>query len=217
MYNRLRKEKKGFTLVEIIVVLVILAILAAFTIPAMLGYIESTRKTAVQQEGHIMLTAFRAAFTEEYASGITKETRKYYDSRDKSNSNFVITCWSFKPSNYADIHTEENKDSSNQIAKKIVEKYLQKDLTYCENGDYSGKSVKDAANNAGKNSAVLIIYNGFGVIKEFDYYHNGYMWQYKNGTYTTYSSADNAGFPKVGGQKGEGANRIGTISKGDWE
>ncbi|MGV8906653.1 MAG: leucine-rich repeat protein [Acetobacterium sp.] len=37
-------NKKGFTLVEIIVVLVILAILAAFTIPTMLGYISSSQE-----------------------------------------------------------------------------------------------------------------------------------------------------------------------------
>lgn len=36
-------NNKGFTLVEIIVALTILGILAAFTIPAMLGYIEKAR------------------------------------------------------------------------------------------------------------------------------------------------------------------------------
>jgi prepilin-type N-terminal cleavage/methylation domain len=37
-------NKKGFTLIEIIVVLVILAVLAAFTIPTMLGYISSSQE-----------------------------------------------------------------------------------------------------------------------------------------------------------------------------
>ena len=41
-------SKKGFTLVEIIVVLVILAILAAILIPSMVGYIDkANKKTAV--------------------------------------------------------------------------------------------------------------------------------------------------------------------------
>lgn len=39
-------EKNGFTLVEIIVVLVILAILAAFTIPTMLGFVNDARGKA---------------------------------------------------------------------------------------------------------------------------------------------------------------------------
>ena len=42
MFDKIRnlKNKKGFTLVELIVVLVILAILAALLIPALTGYID---------------------------------------------------------------------------------------------------------------------------------------------------------------------------------
>ena len=43
MFKKL-KEKKGFTLVELIVVLVILAILAALLIPALTGYIDILKK-----------------------------------------------------------------------------------------------------------------------------------------------------------------------------
>ena len=39
-----RFNKKGFTLVEIIVVLVILAILAAIAVPSVLGYVEGKRQ-----------------------------------------------------------------------------------------------------------------------------------------------------------------------------
>ena len=39
----MKKNNKGFTLVELIVVLVILAILAAILVPTLLGYIERAR------------------------------------------------------------------------------------------------------------------------------------------------------------------------------
>ena len=42
--NSKMKDKKGFTLVEIIVVLVILAILAAIAVPSVLGYVEEAKK-----------------------------------------------------------------------------------------------------------------------------------------------------------------------------
>ena len=43
MNNKIKKENKGFTLVELIVVLVILAILAAILVPTLLGYIDKAR------------------------------------------------------------------------------------------------------------------------------------------------------------------------------
>ncbi|WP_195540234.1 type II secretion system protein [Eubacterium maltosivorans] len=68
MINKLKKNQKGFTLVELIVVLVILAILAAFTIPAMLGFIDDARgKATIAQTRELYVAAQSAA--SEIASG----------------------------------------------------------------------------------------------------------------------------------------------------
>ena len=47
-----RFNKKGFTLVEIIVVLVILAILAAIAVPSVLGYVEEAKKRKIYCRSH---------------------------------------------------------------------------------------------------------------------------------------------------------------------
>lgn len=61
-----RKNKKGFTLVELIVVLVILAILMAILIPALTGYIRKAQDKQVVAEGRTALMAAQTALSEEY-------------------------------------------------------------------------------------------------------------------------------------------------------
>ena len=69
MLSKIRalKEKKGFTLVELIVVLVILAILAALLIPALTGYISKANKQKVEAECRMAVMAIQTQATEIYA------------------------------------------------------------------------------------------------------------------------------------------------------
>lgn len=66
--NGLKKNKKGFTLVEVIVVLVILAILAAILVPTMIGWInKANKKTAVVEAGNVELAA-QTVVSENYST-----------------------------------------------------------------------------------------------------------------------------------------------------
>ncbi|NZA38696.1 prepilin-type N-terminal cleavage/methylation domain-containing protein [Eubacterium callanderi] len=58
------RNQKGFTLVELIVLLVILAILAAFTIPAMLGFVEDAKGKAAIADAREVYVAAQAIATE---------------------------------------------------------------------------------------------------------------------------------------------------------
>lgn len=66
MFKKL-KDKKGFTLVELIVVLVILAILAALLIPALTGYIDKANKEKVVSETRMLVMAAQTEGTEAYS------------------------------------------------------------------------------------------------------------------------------------------------------
>ncbi|WP_414733109.1 type II secretion system protein [Acetobacterium carbinolicum] len=76
LINRIKKNRKGFTLVEIIVVLVILAILAAFTIPTMLGFVNDAKGKAHIAQAREVYVAAQAAATEKVATdpSITEAT-----------------------------------------------------------------------------------------------------------------------------------------------
>lgn len=64
----LRKNKKGFTLVEVIVVLVILAILAAVLVPSMVGWIEKAEKKTAVVEARTFLLAAQTIVAENYST-----------------------------------------------------------------------------------------------------------------------------------------------------
>jgi type IV pilus assembly protein PilA len=67
MLKQMKKRvngKKGFTLVEIIVVLVIIAILAAAGIPAMLGFINQARERANVATARMVYVAAQAVATQ---------------------------------------------------------------------------------------------------------------------------------------------------------
>lgn len=61
------KWKKGFTVVELIVVLVILAILAAILIPSLLGYMDKAKNTGAIAECRQCVVAAQSIATEAYA------------------------------------------------------------------------------------------------------------------------------------------------------
>lgn len=133
MLNRLKKNnKKGFTLVELIVVLVILAILAALLIPALTGYIDKAKEKNVIAETRQAVMAAQTILDEEYAlvdpnaANGGSITLTYTDITTLAEVKGTITASSIKWSNKG-VVTELEYTAANGITCKydssVDEKY----------------------------------------------------------------------------------------------
>ena len=81
-------NKKGFTLVELLAVIVILAIIALITAPAILNVINDAREKGAQDKAWGTIDAVRLAFTQEQGlgDGTVTGTSGYYTVCFKSGS-----------------------------------------------------------------------------------------------------------------------------------
>lgn len=68
------RNKKGFTLVELIVVIVIIAILAAALVTSLIGYINKAKNTNALVEANNVYTACQAYVSEQVGTGKLKTT-----------------------------------------------------------------------------------------------------------------------------------------------
>ena len=87
MFEKIRKlkDRKGFTLVELIVVLVILAILAALLIPALTGYIDKANREKVIAECRMAVMAVQTESTTIYgANGKVTAPADFTDAEKKT-------------------------------------------------------------------------------------------------------------------------------------
>lgn len=187
---KLVKNKKGFTLVELIVILVILAILATLLIPTLTGYIDKSKKQAVISEASDVWKASQAALSECYAL--------YPESFQVSNScRFTTTINGKTVTNLGRItnsalgrlqsspNDSSEAGSSSRIIARQVLTYLDsntsKDPRYkIIEGYPMGKTMSEFFKNQPKplpaNAVIIqIFHTDTGKIKAINFGKNGYM------------------------------------------
>ena len=131
----MKKNNKGFTLVELIVVLVILAILAAILVPTLLGYIDKARSEKDYSTAQTVRVAAQAAIDQAYGDGKVPGTGNSAASiADMKNA----TGWSAASS------VTETADKYGYLTYKLagVDSKVQEFCFYYENGVITKGYVK---------------------------------------------------------------------------
>ena len=67
MLKNLKKNNKGFTLIEIVIVIVIIAILAAMLVPSMLSWIDTANQRTFLSAADTIKTSVTTSVSEKYA------------------------------------------------------------------------------------------------------------------------------------------------------
>lgn len=109
-----KQKQKGFTLVELIVVLVILSILAALLVPSLTGYIEKTHKTKVLAETRMVHTAVQTTVSEYYG---TDKWAKYGENLGQDSVDFSKYCLADKKAATGTQDGKEKKARYDEIVK----------------------------------------------------------------------------------------------------
>lgn len=110
--NRIKKygssqkdSKKGFTLVELIVVLVVIALLAGLAIPLVIGYIDKAHEKQYMVEAKAALTATQSALSDAYTNGMTslpRSLRNKAKETAEASDDSAFTIWTAKHFSVAD-------------------------------------------------------------------------------------------------------------------
>lgn len=138
MFNKIKEKKGGFTLVELIIVLVILAVLAAFLVPTLTGYVDKADEKSMISEARLAVMAAQTIADEEYAIDRTVVSNDF-----TANSNALLgkvtKLAELKDGTVSNIEVKANSSEITKLQYKPEgsTKYVQYDSTKGSAGKYS--------------------------------------------------------------------------------
>lgn len=104
--KRFKKNKKGFTLVEVVVVLVIIAILIAIAVPSVMKYIDDANEAKYLAEARAVYIATEAELTKDYADNKKIDYSIYAGANDAAFIAALETATGFTTGTIEDIKAD---------------------------------------------------------------------------------------------------------------
>ncbi|MEF9852933.1 MAG: prepilin-type N-terminal cleavage/methylation domain-containing protein [Hydrogenoanaerobacterium sp.] len=123
MRRFLHKNKNGFTLVEVIVVVTILAVMAAIFMPSLTGYIDTVREKQAINEANTMLVNLQAYISETYASVEVPPNEVEDDGMPKTIERYIADHL------FGDGVPSGESDPTNEL-NQFYDEYMPEDIRY---------------------------------------------------------------------------------------
>ena len=199
------KNKKGFTLAELIMVIAILGVLGALLIPTMMSYVKKARIKAAIADARTVMTSIESSLVDHLVNTdhdttaafnkvlyLDQDTKKSFGDREyEIVGAFTNYTWNLYKSGSL-------KATGSQAVDLVIASAL--DNTFSESWD-KGKRVNPMSYNTeskncqkylkdnNTNFGLVVVYNTEGCVRMLQLYRNGILVTYVDGSYIVNTSS----------------------------
>lgn len=200
MAKRKRINNLGFSLVELIIVIAIMAILAGAIAPAIIRYIRKARASRAMDEARVIVSAVEAALaTKAGEDAPIVYNMTFVDSSGDSMSVGIVTNWILSGTQAGTVLPDTDPDYPNYIiALEVLENLSSESNSQYQFFNFNGSNTNPIGMNCAQFAntydncpGVIVAYGDNGKVVMMEYYNYGCLIHYENNEYTHLSEETN--------------------------
>ena len=186
-------NNKGFSLVELIIVIAIMAILAGAIAPAVIRYIRKARASRATDEARVIVQAVEAALaTKAGEDAPLVYNMTFVDSAGNSVSVGLVTNWILSETQSGTVFQDTDPDYPNYIIAQEILENLSSNVDHDyqffnftgNNNNPIGMNCSQFASAYNNCPGVIVVYTPNGKVKMMEYYNYGCLIHYEDNEYT---------------------------------
>lgn len=191
--KRTRCNNEGFSLVELIIVIAIMAILAGAIAPALIRYIDKARASRATDEARTIVTAVETALATKAGDDADFQIEAtYVDNEGGSHPCGLITNWILSKTQSGVEFTDQDPEYANYLISQEILANLQSEdsnnymfFNFTGSGNNPiGMSCGEFASRYADCPGVIVAYGANGKVIMLEYYNYGCLIHYENNEYT---------------------------------
>lgn len=184
-------KNRGFSLVELIIVIAIMAILAGAIAPSVIRYIRKARAASATDEARVIVNAIHAAFASEAGGDIEFSYNSTYTPKNGSSMKCgIMTNWALsRAQNAASLNDTDPSYPllflADSVLKNLQSEYEASYKFYKFTGAQGNPIGANCENfvNQYQCPGVIVAYSQLGKVVFMEYYHYGCLIQYDGQEY----------------------------------